>query len=675
VLLTLVGQSLDGMDNLLSRIAEMGERLKPTFISLTWRASFKNEDVWLKIGSTVQKKLGIDVLLHLTCHLPRKDLVRVLNKAREAGIQNILALRGDSAHITAGSSSHNNSRWRACKDGFKNAIELVHLIRAEHGDYFCVGVGGYPEVHTSCWNSPYLPPSDQSRELDLVRLKDKVDAGADFIITQFFYDVDVFGEFVRRCEEIGITVPIIPGYAPIQNYSSFEKFKSWVKPQIPQRIELGLAEIKDDDEKVQQFGVELGTRQCGALLKLGVPGLHFFTLNLAVSVASILRQLKLRDDSLMSSRELPWRGLVREREEVRPIFWAHRHSSYLSRTSTWEEYPNGRWGDSRSAATFELTDYYLAEKKTSDIDLRRIWGTPQSEEQVASIFVSYMQGKIAMLPWCDQKLADETETISQSLYWINKNGFLTINSQPKVNGVPSDNPRFGWGGAGGYCFQKAYVEFFCSPEMWFKLKKVVDTSSWRLSYHATNVAGEEYFDQGLELESKTSEVEIGEVKLRSNSIVDELVEELGDKLGKDVGRKGRVNAVTWGVFPGREIIQPTVVDTESFKVWKDEAFELWTSQWAQIYKSDKQDIGPEEENSIRVLEKIRDTWFLVNIVDNDYVSETSDIFDVFKKVILDDMSSEQLRQRVETLEAENLNLTRQLMKAMSKLEHENTKIT
>lgn len=104
----------------------MNEKLRPTFISLTWRSSFKDESLWLNIGSSLQKQLGVQVLLHLTCHLPEADLVRILHNARRAGIQNILALRGD-IHIKS------TRKWRPCRGGFKNAIELVRLIRREHG--------------------------------------------------------------------------------------------------------------------------------------------------------------------------------------------------------------------------------------------------------------------------------------------------------------------------------------------------------------------------------------------------------------------------------------------------------------------------------------------------------------------------------------------------------------
>lgn len=157
------------MGNLLARIEAMVLQLQPTFVTLTWRSAFEDESLWLKIGTIVQKEFSVDVLLHLTCHLPRADLVRVLQNARDAGIRNILALRGDPPI--------GEDKWQAVPGGFSNAVELVQLIRELHGDWFCVAVAGYPEVHTECWNSPDLPPSEQSQALDLCHLKEKVLAG------------------------------------------------------------------------------------------------------------------------------------------------------------------------------------------------------------------------------------------------------------------------------------------------------------------------------------------------------------------------------------------------------------------------------------------------------------------------------------------------------------------
>lgn len=217
-------------------------------------------------------------------------------------------------------------------------------------------MAAYPEVHTECWNNPDLPPSEQSFALDLQRLKDKIDAGADFIITQFFFDIDKFLFFADKCREIGISaeVPILPGYLPIQNYNSFKKFTSWCKTSVPRHIEEALEKVKDDDEQVKAFGVQEAVRICQRLLATGHKTLHFYTMNLEQAVTQVIEGLGMLPQPNL--RELSWQRHKatgsRSRtpgamEEVRPIFWANRQTSYVSRTNNWDEFPNGRWGDSR----------------------------------------------------------------------------------------------------------------------------------------------------------------------------------------------------------------------------------------------------------------------------------------------------------------------------------------
>ena len=129
---------------------------------------------------------------------------------------------------------------------------FYYFIILEHGDYFCIAVAGYPEVHTEAWNNPDLPPSQQVKSLDISRLVEKVNAGVDFVITQFFYDVSLFFDFYKECRRAGITVPILPGYLPIQNYRSFKKFTTWCKTAIPVSVGNSIEDVKDDDAKVSK---------------------------------------------------------------------------------------------------------------------------------------------------------------------------------------------------------------------------------------------------------------------------------------------------------------------------------------------------------------------------------------------------------------------------------------
>eukprot|EP00455_Lapot_gusevi_P024419 TRINITY_DN253_c0_g1_i3.p1 TRINITY_DN253_c0_g1~~TRINITY_DN253_c0_g1_i3.p1 ORF type:complete len:301 (+),score=124.36 TRINITY_DN253_c0_g1_i3:73-975(+) len=250
---------------------------------------------------------------------------------------------------------------------------------------------------------------------------------------------------------------------------------------------------------------------------------------------------------------------------------------------SWDEFPNGRWGDHTSPAFGDLSDYHLCSLTTSKAATRRnMWGQElATPHDVASVFVKYIRGEIPKLPWSEAPINLETLTIAEQLIRMNTAHFLTINSQPRINGADSSDPAVGWGGPGGYIYQKAYLEFFTSPQQLEKLIQVAKLHP-SITYHAINAQGEQL----------------------SNCLPG-------------------VNAVTWGVFPGKEIIQPTVVDSQAFAIWKDEAFALWKSQWGAAY----------DVNSVsyEVIENIRQTWFLVNLVDNDYVR--GDLFRFIDQVI------------------------------------------
>jgi methylenetetrahydrofolate reductase (NADPH) len=235
-------------------------------------------------------------------------------------------------------------------------------------------------------------------------------------------------------------------------------------------------------------------------------------------------------------------------EEVRPINWANRPKSYIKRTVGWDEFPNGRWGDNRSPAYGELSDsHFFRPVEGKKEDLLAMWGeAPVMPRDVYEIFALYILGKIPIIPWCESSLQSETISISNPLAEINRAGFLTINSQPAVNGEKSDHPVFGWGGPCGRVYQKAYVEFFCSPLHVEAIVKVLNQHS-NYNFYAIDSHGTEYSS----------------------------------------GYK-TVTALTWGVFPNKEILQPTVFDHESFVVWSKEAFQLWIECWASLYDDDSE---------------------------------------------------------------------------------------
>ena len=288
-------------------------------------------------------------------------------------------------------------------------------------------------------------------------------------------------------------------------------------------------------------------------------------MNLAMATRLTLEELGLVGDSTPPQRALPWRqslGLNRRDEDVRPIFWKNKHKSYVTRTQDWDEFPNGRWGDARSPAFGNLDTYDIGLKGSNEQN-RKLWGEPKSLREVADLFMRFLDGNLSSLPWSDTGLSTEVCDIKNELLDLNKRGFLTINSQPSVNGVKSSDSTYGWGPSGGYCYQKAYLELLVPPSM---IDEVIErtTEDEDMTFYAVNKAGD----------------------LRSNAPGE------------------GPNAVTWGVFPGKEIVQPTIVEAISFMAWKDEAFRLG-ADWARCYEAGSP--------TRTLLENVVTNWYLVNI--------------------------------------------------------------
>ncbi|OIW07709.1 hypothetical protein TanjilG_19652 [Lupinus angustifolius] len=563
----------DGVDNLFERMDRMVSH-NPSFCDITWGAGGTTADLTLEISNKMQNMICVETMMHLTCtNMPVDKIDHALETIKSNGIQNVLALRGDPPH--------GQDKFVQAEGGFACARDLVKHIREKYGDYFGITVAGYPEAHPDVIASDGLAPLEGYQN-DLAYLKSKIDAGADLIVTQLFYDTDIFLKFVNDCRQIGITCPIVPGIMPINNYKGFIRMTGFCKTKVPADIMAALEPIKDNEEAVKAYGIHQGTEMCKKILSHGIKYLHLYTLNMEKSALGILTNLGLIEESKIY-RSLPWRrptNVFRIREDVRPIFWANRPKSYISRTIGWDQYPHGRWGDSNSPSYGALTDYQFMRPRARDKKLVEEWAIPlKSIEDIYERFKLYCLGKLRSSPWSElDGLQPETKVINEQLEKLNTKGFLTINSQPAVNGEKSDSPTVGWGGPGGYVYQKAYVEFFCSKE---KLDALVIKSKDRLSltYMAVNKEGA--------WKSNVSPTE--------------------------------VNAVTWGVFPAKEITQPTIVDPVSFKVWKDEAFEIWSRGWAALY--------PEGDISRKLVEEVGASYFLVSLVENDYVN--GDLFGVF----------------------------------------------
>lgn len=313
-------------------------------------------------------------------------------------------------------------------------------------------------------------------------------------------------------------------------------------------------------------------------------------MNLAQATRMVLDQLGLTPDlESPVEKPLPWRqslGLNRRGENVRPIFWRNRNRSYVERTQEWDEFPNGRWGDSRSPAFGELDAYDIGLKGTNESN-RKLWGSPTSFQDISDLFVQYMEGKVESLPWSETAISSEADILKDDLVKLNRRCLLTINSQPAVNGAKSTHASYGWGPRNGYVYQKAYLEVLVSPELITELVTRMEAND-DITYYAVNKHGD----------------------LKSNSSGD------------------GPNAVTWGVFPGKEIIQPTIVETVSFLAWKDEFFRLG-SDWALCYDA--------ATPSRHLIQELMDSWYLVNIVHNDF-HDSQGIFPLFDGLELKDAS-------------------------------------
>lgn len=197
--------------------------------------------------------------MHLTCtDMPQKKVDEALQAAYKAGCTNILALRGDPPR--------EKETWEAAEGGFRYAKDLVKYIREKYGNHFDIGVGGYPEG------------ADDNPDVDLLidHLKEKVDAGSSFVITQMFYDAENFIEWVKKCRAKGIHIPIIPGIMPIQTYASFLRRCNWTKTRVPPEWMAALQPVKNDDSAVRDIGKVLIAEMCRKLLASGINHLHLY---------------------------------------------------------------------------------------------------------------------------------------------------------------------------------------------------------------------------------------------------------------------------------------------------------------------------------------------------------------------------------------------------------------
>lgn len=250
--------------------------LHPDYCSVTYGAGGSTRDKTLGIVESIQREHGLTAMMHLTCvNSTREQLQAVIEDARSRGIRNILALRGDPPGGTG--------PWVPVDGGFCYSSELVAFIRGLDG--FCIGTAGFPEGHMA---------QKLGKQADWQFLAEKVTAGADFVITQIFFDNEDFYRFHEHMTgKLGVKVPIIPGILPVLSRGQTKKFTELCGARLPARFLDRLEELGDDDAAVTQFGIDYAAEQCRGLLDYGVPGLHFYTLNKSHSTLAVARNLGL----------------------------------------------------------------------------------------------------------------------------------------------------------------------------------------------------------------------------------------------------------------------------------------------------------------------------------------------------------------------------------------------
>ncbi len=248
---------------------------RPDFCSVTYGAGGSTREKTLQIVDAIQRQHQLPALAHLTCvNHTREEVRALLEKIRAHDGKNILALRGDAP---------GGGEFQATPGGFEFSAQLVEFIR-EQGD-FSVGVAGFPEGHLANKNGKHA---------DWQHLQEKVAAGADFVITQLFFDNADYFEFRDHVtQKLGVKVPLVPGVIAIVSAPGIQKFTQLCGAKIPPALRKKLDEIGTDDDAALKFGIEYATRQCEELLRAGVPGLHFYTLNKAHSTVEVLKNLRL----------------------------------------------------------------------------------------------------------------------------------------------------------------------------------------------------------------------------------------------------------------------------------------------------------------------------------------------------------------------------------------------
>ncbi|VEU22062.1 DEKNAAC103068 [Brettanomyces naardenensis] len=609
-----------GTRNLYARLGRMS-LMGPLFVTVTWGAGGTTAEKSLGLAITCQKELGLTTCLHLTCTNTTREVIdEALHAAKANGIRNILALRGDPSREA--SASHGLGE-------FEHAVDLVKYIRKQYGNYFCIGVAGYPEGHADGFYD-----ASQNPKKDMPFLVEKINAGADFVLTQLFFDVDSFLSFnklLRSQPDLrNKDITVIPGLMPINNYGVFQRATKLSHASIPDSVlDRFDEEIQNDDDKVKEIGVSLINEMIKEIYEKTdgkIKGFHFYTLNLEKSIAQIVNQSPILskvvekkekeleqcvsdssdddiDDSTTTAKRAAYmnrfkqptnqiivdskKDLIKSAKMAAGQAQQYRRSSSsqfqkimsissghgtLGKDATWDDHPNGRFGDTRSPAYG--TSSYGPSLNVTSVKAYELWGQPADLDGISNIFVSYLSRQIDSIPWNEMSINPETAVIQEQLIELNKAHMFTMSSQPASNCAGSNDKIFGWGPSHGYVYQKAFVEMFVSKEDWEKklLPKLKDNPE--VSYYVGD--NRKYFASSMKAQD--------------------------------------TNCITWGVFPDRQIVQTTIVGEDTFKAWKEEGFEIWR-EWMLLY--------PRGSPSANVIKNVLDNYYLTTIVHHNYPDENA----------------------------------------------------
>jgi methylenetetrahydrofolate reductase (NADPH) len=263
----------EGWANLHATLEDL-QAFDPDFASVTYGAGGSTRERTIEVTTWLKQELGIEAMAHLSCvGASREELGTLLGRIEAAGVDNVLALRGDPPR--------GETEWRPHPDGLRYSTELAALISS--GYPFCVGAACFPEVH----------PEAPDLQHDLRFLKEKLGSGVSFLITQLFFDNELYFQFVDEARAAGIEVPIIPGIMPVTNVGQIKTITGMCGASIPAALLEGLESRAGDPDAVLQLGVAYATLQCAELLARGAPGIHFYTLNRSPATRAILSALKL----------------------------------------------------------------------------------------------------------------------------------------------------------------------------------------------------------------------------------------------------------------------------------------------------------------------------------------------------------------------------------------------